>query len=262
MDSDTESSYASDSDTENRSSTNTKMLSTSKKTNELPPLTPTQKKLANVEGETAADDEDIDDIEEDDDDIEEEDDDAVADDDDAGADDDDDDDAAVDDDDDDASVADDDFQSNQLEQTAASMFNDLSDDEEDEDDNDNYLQKFDESLQKQVIADYHPELHSHTYDEINAMSNVVRDKRGNVIDPLHQTLPFITRYEKARILGERAKQINSGAKPFVDVDVSVIDGYLIALSEFEQKKIPFIIKRPMPNGGCEYWKLSDLEILV
>ncbi len=94
------------------------------------------------------------------------------------------------------------------------------------------------------------------------MSTLVRDQRGNIIDPLHQTLPFITRYEKARILGERAKQINAGAKPFVEVDVSVIDGYLIALSEFEQKKIPFIVKRPMPNGGCEYWKLSDLEILV
>jgi DNA-directed RNA polymerase I, II, and III subunit RPABC2 len=63
-------------------------------------------------------------------------------------------------------------------------------------------------------------------------------------------------------LGERAKQINSGAKPFTIVDDNIIDGYLIALKELEEKKMPFIIKRPMPNGGCEYWKLSDLEILV
>ena len=42
----------------------------------------------------------------------------------------------------------------------------------------------------------------------------------------------------------------------------MIDGYLIALKEFEEKKTPFIIKRPLPNGGCEYWKLSDLEVLV
>jgi DNA-directed RNA polymerase I, II, and III subunit RPABC2 len=146
---------------------------------------------------------------------------------------------------------------------AANMFNDLSDDEDNEDqDDENYLQKFDDTLQQQIIADYHPELQSHTYDEITTMARVVRDKRGNVIDPLHQTLPFITRYEKARILGERAKQINAGAKPFVEVEGSVIDGYLIALGEFEQKKIPFMIKRPLPNGGCEYWKLSDLEILI
>ena len=45
-------------------------------------------------------------------------------------------------------------------------------------------------------------------------------------------------------------------------DDNVIDGYLIALKEFEEKKIPFIIKRPLPNGGCEYWKAADLEILV
>ena len=93
------------------------------------------------------------------------------------------------------------------------------------------------------------------------MYKVVRNENGVVIDPLHKTLPFITRYEKARILGERAKQLNAGAKPMVEVDINVIDGYLIALKEFEQKKIPFIIKRPLPNGGIEYWKFKDLEVL-
>ena len=49
---------------------------------------------------------------------------------------------------------------------------------------------------------------------------------------------------------------------FVQVEPSVIDGYLIALKEFDEKKIPFIIKRPLPNGSCEYWKMSDLEVLI
>jgi DNA-directed RNA polymerase subunit K/omega len=62
-------------------------------------------------------------------------------------------------------------------------------------------------------------------------------------------------------LGERAKQLNSGAEPFVEIDETMIDGYLIALKEFEEKKIPFIIQRPLPNGACEYWKLKDLEII-
>ena len=145
------------------------------------------------------------------------------------------------------------------------QFNDLDNDDEDEDDDDNgmnYLQKFDENIQHNIIADFHPELKSHNYDEIDILSRVVRDEDGTIIDPLHKTLPFITRYEKARILGERAKQINSGAHPLVEVDATVIDGYLIALKEFEEKKIPFIIKRPLPNGGCEYWRFRDLEILV
>jgi len=41
----------------------------------------------------------------------------------------------------------------------------------------------------------------------------------------------------------------------------MIDGYLIALKELDQKKIPFIIQRPLPNGGSEYWRLCDLEML-
>lgn len=135
-------------------------------------------------------------------------------------------------------------------------------DEEDDDVNDMaYLQKFEENLQKNIIADWHPELKSYNYDEVDVLSRVIRNEDGVIIDPLHKTLPFITRYETARILGERAKQINAGAKPLVEIDASVIDGYLIAMEEYKQKKIPFIIQRPLPNGGIEFWKFEDLEIL-
>jgi len=136
------------------------------------------------------------------------------------------------------------------------------DDEEDEEyDDENYLQKFDETLKTNIIADYHPELKQHNNDEVNILSNVIRDKNGLIIDPLHRTIPILTKYERARIIGERAKQLNSGATPFIEVEPSLIDGYLIALKEFDEKKIPFIIKRPLPNGGCEYWKLKDLEFI-
>jgi DNA-directed RNA polymerase I, II, and III subunit RPABC2 len=135
-------------------------------------------------------------------------------------------------------------------------------DNDDDDDDENYLQRFDESIKQNIIADSHPELHVHNTDEIEVMTRIVRDQHGQIIDPLHRTVPFVTRYEKARILGERAKQINAGAQPLVEVDASVIDGYLIAQKEFVEKKIPFIVRRPMPNGGCEYWKLKDLEILA
>lgn len=135
--------------------------------------------------------------------------------------------------------------------------NDISDNEED-----NYLQKFEDTNKTNLLNSYHPELLSHNNDEIDALSIVTRDKDNNIIDDLHKTLPFITKYEIARIIGERAKQIDSGAPVFVDVEENIIDSYIIALKEFNEKKIPFIIKRPLPNGGCEYWKLKDLEILV
>jgi DNA-directed RNA polymerase subunit K/omega len=63
------------------------------------------------------------------------------------------------------------------------------------------------------------------------------------------------------VIGQRAKQINSGAKAFIKVPENVIDGYLVAELELMQKRIPFIIRRPTPGGGCEYWNLKDLEII-
>ena len=46
------------------------------------------------------------------------------------------------------------------------------------------------------------------------------------------------------------------------VDDNIIDGFVIAKMELDEKKLPFIIRRPMPNGSSEYWKLSDLEIIL
>lgn len=136
-------------------------------------------------------------------------------------------------------------------------------DDDDEDElNENYLQKLDHDVKQNIISEFHPELNTHSMEEVEASCTVIRDDRGVIIDPLHRTIPFVTRYEKARAIGERAKQINSGAKPFVEIDQSMIDGYLIALKEFEEKKIPFIIRRPLPNGTSEYWRLSDLEIIA
>ena len=134
-------------------------------------------------------------------------------------------------------------------------------DEENDDDDDNYLQKFENLNKKELIASYHPELVMHNNDEVETLSRIVRNEQGIIVDPIHKTLPFITKYERARILGERAKQLNMGAKPLIEIGPDVIDGYLIALREFDEKKIPFIIKRPMPNGGCDYWKFKDLEII-
>jgi len=130
------------------------------------------------------------------------------------------------------------------------------------DDNELYLQKFDSELRENYILENHAESKSHNYEEVKAMTRVVRDGRGIIVDPLHKTTPILTKYEMTRILGQRAKQLDSGAKAFVKVPLNVIDGYFIAMIELEQKKIPFIIKRPIPNGGVEYWNVSDLEILI
>jgi DNA-directed RNA polymerase subunit K/omega len=137
---------------------------------------------------------------------------------------------------------------------------DNEDEYDDEDEYDeNYLQKFDNDVNKNYINEFHPECLNHNSDEVSKLSNVIRDENNIIIDPLHKTLPFLTKYEKARILGQRAKQIETGAKPFVKVPENIIDAYIIAELELREKKIPFIIKRPIPNGGFEYWNIKDLE---
>ena len=132
-------------------------------------------------------------------------------------------------------------------------------DEDDDDDGELYLQKFDRAINDNYIVNNHPESVLQNYDEILVMIKVVRDKDGIIIDDLHRTIPYLTKYEKARILGQRAKQINSGSKLFIKVPEDILDGYIIAELELKAKRIPFIIRRPLPNGGSEYWSIKDLE---
>jgi DNA-directed RNA polymerase subunit K/omega len=132
-------------------------------------------------------------------------------------------------------------------------------DDDDEEYEENYLQKFDYEINKNYVTEFHPECLNHNSDEVTKLATVVRDENNIIVDPLHKTLPYLTKYEKARILGQRAKQIETGAKPFVKVPENIIDGYVIAELELREKKIPFIIKRPIPGGAFEYWHLRDLE---
>ncbi len=130
-----------------------------------------------------------------------------------------------------------------------------------ESDDEDYLQKFDSDLREEYIKKNHPECFIKNSTEVELLTKITRDKNGVIIDDNHKTIPFLTKYEKTRILGQRTKQINSGDEPYIDVPNNIIDGYLIAQLELKEKKIPIIIRRPLPNGESEYWKLSDLEQL-
>ena len=147
------------------------------------------------------------------------------------------------------------------------IFNDSIEDlgESDDDDDDNmdedYLYKLDDEMREDIINNYHPLAKSHNFEEVKASCKIIRDKDGNIIDELHRTLPILTKYERTRILGQRAAQLENGASPLIDVPSNIIDSAIIAEMELKEKKIPFIIRRPLPNRGSEYWKLEDLEIL-
>ena len=115
-------------------------------------------------------------------------------------------------------------------------------------------------MRNDSILEFHPESISHNYDEVKAFAKISRDATGQIIDNLHKTNPILTKYEKTRILGQRAKQLETGSQTFINpYPVEVVDSYLLAQMEFERGLIPFIIRRPLPGGKSEYWHLNDLE---
>ncbi|MBT42730.1 MAG: hypothetical protein CMF12_09410 [Idiomarina sp.] len=74
------------------------------------------------------------------------------------------------------------------------------------------------------------------------------------------TRPILTKYEKTSILGQRAQQILNGSNILVDIKTLKIKNPLeIARKELKEGLIPFIVRRPLPNGTYEDWKVSDLK---
>ena len=171
---------------------------------------------------------------------------------------------------------------------------DDEDDYEDDDDNDDdesesdsvgvTNEKISHEMRKEILTKFHPELNVVSQEEIYDMCKVIRDKDDIIIDDNHKTVPILTKYEKTKILGIRAKQINNGAPPLIDIQVPSagnrvgmvdtnetqvqklqdkhFDGYLVALEELKQKLIPVIIRRPLPDGRSEYWPLKELEVFM
>ena len=124
-----------------------------------------------------------------------------------------------------------------------------------------YYRKFDEEKVNMTLDKYHPSLKQEKYEDVLALSKVIMNESGNVVDKLHKTLPFLTKFERAKVLGLRAKQLADGAEPFIEVPSNVIESYVIAEMELQAKVLPYIISRPLPNGGKEFWKLKDLDLI-
>jgi len=107
----------------------------------------------------------------------------------------------------------------------------------------NKNQLFQNQLNSRIASNY-----EHDYRDV--MMNY--DKSKNI------TRPKLTQYEKALILGKRATQIANGANSTIDVKPGMTVRE-IANEELKQKKIPYLIKRPIGNT-FEYWKLADLYV--
>lgn len=77
--------------------------------------------------------------------------------------------------------------------------------------------------------------------------------------PLRITTQFLTKYERARVLGTRALQISMNAPVMVDLEGET-DPLKIAMKELRERKIPIIIRRYLPDGSSEDWSIDELIV--
>jgi DNA-directed RNA polymerase subunit K/omega len=85
------------------------------------------------------------------------------------------------------------------------------------------------------------------------------DVRATYDASKNTTLNIMSKYEKAKIVGMRMEQLARGAEPCCIPHTN--DIRLIALQELDERQLPFMLVRELPNGIKEYWKLEDLIIL-
>lgn len=101
------------------------------------------------------------------------------------------------------------------------------------------------------------------YDDINKedLEFKVVDYSQTLLDSKKEktTIPYLTKYEKTQLVAVRAQQLSMGAVPLVDVK-GIRSTTEIAEKELVERKLPLIIRRILPNGEYEDWKLEELII--
>jgi DNA-directed RNA polymerase I, II, and III subunit RPABC2 len=107
----------------------------------------------------------------------------------------------------------------------------------------------------------HPECRLDNLEEVQGKLPLQSYPPDHGRDSRHVSVPYLTIYERTDILGKRAQQLAIGGRPYITVPAHVTDVIEIARLELEQKRLPIIIKRPMPDGSFEYVRLSDLLVI-
>jgi DNA-directed RNA polymerase subunit K/omega len=99
--------------------------------------------------------------------------------------------------------------------------------------------------------------------DIDEFEDIYTDTDANV-DAL-TTTPYLTKYEFTKVIAIRTAQLDKHAPPTVGSSVFPNNEYpkdtqTIALAELRLKRLPFLIKRPLPNGENIKIPVSDLIV--
>jgi DNA-directed RNA polymerase I, II, and III subunit RPABC2 len=97
--------------------------------------------------------------------------------------------------------------------------------------------------------------------EILAQQGGGASSAGKTFIPIAErvTTKYLTKYERARVLGTRALQISMNAPVMVDLEGET-DPLKIAIKELRERKIPIIIRRYLPDGSHEDWSIDELIV--
>merc|ERR1712216_648578 len=97
------------------------------------------------------------------------------------------------------------------------------------------------------------------HDENEQRGEVMDMEEGDRVETTRTTTKYMTKYERARVLGTRALQISMGA-PVMVVLQGETDPLDIANKELKSKKIPLKVRRYLPDGSFEDWGVDELII--
>jgi DNA-directed RNA polymerase subunit K/omega len=116
----------------------------------------------------------------------------------------------------------------------------------------------------EFLTRHHPEIRLDYKEEVLASLSLQSYSPDSGVDKKHMSVPYLTPFEKTKIIGFRANQLSKGAQLLITRgpnEKHITDVLELARIELEQRRLPFIIKRPMPDGSFEYWRLKDLLLL-
>lgn len=118
-----------------------------------------------------------------------------------------------------------------------------------------------ENRTTKFLNQHHPECRMEYVEEVAKKLPLTEFGSTDKKDTNHRSVPYLTQYERTKIIGFRSNQLSQGARPLIQVPSHITDVMDIARLELEQRRLPFLLKRPMPDGTYEYWRLQDLLIL-
>lgn len=94
---------------------------------------------------------------------------------------------------------------------------------------------------------------------------VFREEVAERVKQPRVTYPYYTKYEYTALLAMRAQQLAEGAVPMIDIQGMTTSDPLfvwnVAKREIENGKLPYVIRRQLPDGNAEFWDAQELKVM-